>query len=121
MAIFILDAGVCFANYYYLCNQEVDKPKNDITMTLKRQICSLLALILMPILSYAYDFEVEGIYYNINPDGETVSVTYREEEESSYSGDVVIPSEVTYDDKTYSVTECTIANLCDRIAYRYRG
>ena len=105
MAIFILDAGVCFANYYYLCNQEVDKPKNDITMTLKRQICSLLALILMPILSYAYDFEVEGIYYNINPDGETVSVTYREEEESSYSGDVVIPSEVTYDNKTYSVTE----------------
>ena len=74
-------------------------------MTLKRQICSLLALILMPILSYAYDFEVEGIYYNINPDGETVNVTYREEEESSYSGDVVIPSEVTYDDKTYSVTE----------------
>ncbi|MGM9841359.1 MAG: leucine-rich repeat domain-containing protein [Candidatus Limisoma sp.] len=74
-------------------------------MTLKKQICSLLALILMPILSYAYDFEVDGIYYNINPDGETVSVTYREEEESSYSGDVVIPSEVTYDGKTYSVTE----------------
>ncbi|MGM9832747.1 MAG: leucine-rich repeat domain-containing protein [Candidatus Limisoma sp.] len=74
-------------------------------MTLKRQIISLLALILMPILSYAYDFDVDGIYYNINPDGETVSVTYKGFDIDSYSGDVVIPSKVPYNGKTYTVTE----------------
>lgn len=45
----------------------------------------------------AYDFQVDGIYYNFN--GAEVTVT-----NGSYSGDVVIPESVTYEGKTYSVT-----------------
>ena len=46
----------------------------------------------------AYDFQVNGIYYNFN--GAEVTVT----SSGSYSGYVVIPSTVTYEGKTYLVT-----------------
>ena len=46
----------------------------------------------------AYDFEADGIYYNII-DTEKVEVT-----KGGYSGDIVIPSTVDFDGKTYSVT-----------------
>ena len=49
-----------------------------------------------------YAFEVDGIYYVINNNGKTVYVTSGNVE---YSGEVVIPSTVTYDGTTYSVTE----------------
>ena len=57
----------------------------------------------------AYDFEVDGIYYNITSSSDlTVSVTYRGRYSDSYlneySGSVVIPEKVTYDSKEYSVT-----------------
>ncbi|MBR1467751.1 MAG: leucine-rich repeat domain-containing protein [Bacteroidaceae bacterium] len=51
-------------------------------------------------LTWAYDFAVDGIYYDMNSDGTSVTVTYN----TSYSGSVVIPSTVTYGGKTYSVT-----------------
>ena len=52
----------------------------------------------------AYDFQVDGIYYNLN--GEEVTVTYESGGimSNSYSDDVVIPSRITYEGKTYSVT-----------------
>ena len=50
----------------------------------------------------AQDFVVDGICYNIlSEDDRTVEVT---ESPYGYSGDVVIPAEVTYDGSTYSVT-----------------
>lgn len=50
----------------------------------------------------AYDFEVDGIYYNItDAEAKTVGVTYGD---NKYSGDVVIPESVTYDGVCYSVT-----------------
>ena len=50
----------------------------------------------------AYDFEVDGIYYNIiSSDNLTCSVT---SSNHAYSGEVNIPSTVTYNGKTYSVT-----------------
>ena len=66
----------------------------------------LLALLawLLPLVANAYDFEVDGIYYNINDDGSSVSVTYKIRYEHNYSGSVVIPSTVTYNSKQYSVT-----------------
>lgn len=55
----------------------------------------------------AYDFEVDGIYYLDNGDG-TASVTYKgnrfDEYLDEYTGDVVIPSSVTYSGNTYTVT-----------------
>ena len=50
-----------------------------------------------------YDFEKNGFYYKITGDN-TVSVTYRDTDYDSYSGNVSIPSSVSYDGTTYSVT-----------------
>ena len=48
----------------------------------------------------AYDFEADGIYYNIiSEDDRTVEVANN----GIYSGDVVIPSEVNYNYMTYTV------------------
>lgn len=53
----------------------------------------------------AYDFTVDGIYYNIlSADDKTCAVTYRGTSYNSYSGDVTIPAEVAYNDVTYKVT-----------------
>ena len=57
---------------------------------------------------FAHDFEVNGIYYNKNADGTSVTVTYRGDSyyaySDEYSGNVVIPSSVTYSGNTYAVT-----------------
>ena len=58
---------------------------------------------LLPCSTFAYDFEVDGIYYNRNA-SRTASVTYRNTSYNSYRGVVQIPNEVTYDGVTYSVT-----------------
>ena len=51
---------------------------------------------------YAYDFEVDGMYYHIISSSEkTVEVTSGD---NKYSGNVVIPEQVTYNNDTYSVT-----------------
>lgn len=50
-----------------------------------------------------YDFAVNGIYYNITGSN-TVEVTYKDPNYGSYSGNVTIPSSVTYSGKTYYVT-----------------
>jgi hypothetical protein len=49
----------------------------------------------------AYDFEVDGFYYNLNTSDMTVAVTSGDEK---YAGDVVVPSSVTYKTKTLKVT-----------------
>ncbi|MBO7119236.1 MAG: leucine-rich repeat domain-containing protein [Bacteroidaceae bacterium] len=46
----------------------------------------------------------DGIYYNFSSYSSTATVTYRDQNYNSYSGDVVIPESVTYNGKTYSVT-----------------
>ena len=50
----------------------------------------------------AYDFEVDGIYYN-RLDGNTAEVTKQNSGGGDYSGHVVIPSTVTWDGTTYRV------------------
>lgn len=55
-------------------------------------ICSLTAA--------AHDFQVDGIYYNIINQSE-VEVTSGDDK---YSGEITIPSSVTYGDTTYQVT-----------------
>ena len=67
---------------------------------MKKQVL-LIVCLLATIMGYAYDFEVDGIYYVISDNGKIVYVTSGD---VKYSGEVVIPSTVTYDGKTYSVT-----------------
>ena len=64
-------------------------------------LIAMLAL-LLPTAAGAYDFEVDGIYYNINADSASVSVTNTSYH--YYSGHVTIPSAVTFGDIDYAVT-----------------
>ena len=51
----------------------------------------------------AYDFEVDGVYYNKLSNNE-VEITTNDMSRSPYTGDFIIPSEVNYSGVTYKVT-----------------
>ena len=51
-----------------------------------------------------YDFTVNGIYYKYAENHDEAIVTYKDSEFNTYSGDVVIPKQVTYNGKTMTVT-----------------
>ena len=79
--------------------------------TMKRISLNHLLLFIMAFCTLsasAYNFKVDGIYYNIN--GNQATVTYKRYASSTatysndYAGDVVIPTTVTYNGTTYSVT-----------------
>ena len=60
---------------------------------------TLILSVFFSISASAYDVEVDGIYYDIS--GTTATVTYGDNE---YSGDIVIPESITYENSKYSVT-----------------
>lgn len=55
-------------------------------------------------VTQAYDFTVDGIYYDSIAGTTNASVTYENTNYQSYTGAVTIPATVTYDSKTYTVT-----------------
>ena len=63
----------------------------------------LLLALLLPSTVIAHDFEVDGIYYNITSTN-TVEVTYKDTNYESYGEDVIIPSTVSRNGTTYTVT-----------------
>lgn len=71
---------------------------------MKQQVFKLLtviACVLFCVNVSAYDFEVDGIYYNITSiEDKTVEVTFGDEK---YSGDIVIPSSVQYQNYTFKL------------------
>lgn len=73
----------------------------------KLLMCLMLALVCVQ-GAVAHDFEADGICYNINSDGNTVTVTYYGssfvESMFYYSGNVSISSPVQYGGKWYNVT-----------------
>ena len=80
---------------------------------MKKQLL-LLFLALLPLFASAYDAKIDGIYYNFS--GDKAIVTCHDYNTRSYSGSVSIPSEVTYNGKTYSVT-----SISDRAFYGCYG
>ena len=73
----------------------------------------LFAMILLPLVASAHDIEVQNadgktIYYNYINDGTELEVTFRGSKSDSYSneyqGNVAIPEEVTYMNRTRKVT-----------------
>ena len=72
------------------------------------RLAAAAVLLLSAATATAYDFEVNGIYYNIGYWNNTASVTYKGDSfdtyDNEYSGAVTIPSEVTYEGIPYSVT-----------------
>ena len=66
----------------------------------------LLLALMLPVTAAAYDFEVDGIYYNITGTS-TVEVTYKGYDNvitGHYSGEITIPETVTHAGMTYAVT-----------------
>lgn len=59
-------------------------------------------ILLLAISMNAADWIAGGIYYNINSDNKSVSVTF--EEDFHYTGDIVIPAYLTYNGRKYFVT-----------------
>lgn len=70
----------------------------------------IIALSIISLYGKAYDFEVNGFYYNIlSMSNLTVQVTCNGEENSSnktasYSGNITIPKQVVFSGKTFSIT-----------------
>lgn len=80
-------------------------------MRTAKQLLITVAVLLCSTVASAHDFEVGGIYYNITSSNDlTVEVTHIGKNPSAYkaySDEVVIPSTVIYNSKTYVVTGIT--------------
>lgn len=69
------------------------------------KIGMLMAMLWISISASAYSFEVDGIYYYItNTSTNEVNVTYKTTSYNSYTGVVNIPSTVSYNGTTYTIT-----------------
>lgn len=71
--------------------------------------CLLLSILsLAGIKAQAYDCQVNGIYYDLDASAKTASVTCLDyssgNNQSAYTGSVTIPSSITYNGTSYSVT-----------------
>ena len=78
-----------------------------------KKLWMVMAMLCLSISASAYDFEVDGIYYNITSMSDLeVEVTYKSVtniyrnnyRNDSYTGDIVIPSTVNYNNRTFTVT-----------------
>ena len=72
-----------------------------------KQLLTTIAVLLCSIMAHAYDFEVDGIYYNITSEKElTVEVTTSEGgyPNVEYNGTIEIPATVMYHQQEYNVT-----------------
>ena len=74
-----------------------------------RAIFATAMMLCVALSTLAHDFEVDDIYYNyLDESAKTVEVTYKGSSSGDYSneyaGSVTIPSSVTYNGTSYSVT-----------------
>ena len=65
-------------------------------------LTAFFALLSSSIPSLAYDRKVDNIYYNLNNEDKTASVTNTTN--NKYVGNIIIPESITYSGTTYSVT-----------------
>ncbi len=71
-----------------------------------------MACLLSSINASAYDFEVDGIYYDVVSLSELTCKVVKKSEYYKYSGDVVIPAHVNYANKTLTVVEIEDELFC---------
>ena len=75
---------------------------------MRKHFIFLILLLISCELSYASGTKINGIWYNLDSSKKTASVTYRGDSYGSYPdeyhGNVIIPSSIVYDGKTYTVT-----------------
>jgi len=70
---------------------------------MKKSLLCFLILLMVPLASMAYDFEIDGIYYDVTGSS-SVAVTYKSKDTAPYSGHITIPSAVNYNNNSYTVT-----------------
>ena len=66
---------------------------------MKEKLLTLICIMLLPMVASRAETEIGGIYYNLSETGAEVT-----KGSTAYSGTVDIPSSVTYNGKSYSVT-----------------
>lgn len=72
---------------------------------MRGKLLLFLCSFLFPFQVLAYDFEINGIFYNKKFEGVEVTCQFKNEgNQSTYSGYVVIPDTVVYEGKRYPVT-----------------
>ena len=71
-----------------------------------KKLLFLFVLTLLPLSASADAVEINGIYYNLNADAKTAEVTTDDPNSyfGNYSGEIIIPSEITHDGNKYAVT-----------------
>ena len=91
---------------------ELVRSSQGVSVEKRRGVFMLIFFFLLSLNAVAYDFEVDGIYYNITSyTNMQVEVTFKRNS-IAYKDFVTIPENVKHDDKTYSVT--SIGNsACD--------
>ncbi|MDE5759334.1 MAG: leucine-rich repeat domain-containing protein, partial [Allobaculum sp.] len=93
---------------YLSRNKNIRNHKKKTMKTTIKKLGLLIALLFTILPTSAYDFEVDGIFYNIlSVQDMTCSVTTGDKD---YSGHLEIPSEVTYRDRQFSVAEIWLSN-----------
>lgn len=70
-----------------------------------RRLLSFCLLLAEAVAAWGYTAKIDGIYYDINSSNHTATVTYRDQNYVSYSGEVVVPASVEYEGEAYSVTK----------------
>ena len=79
---------------------------------MKRIITILFFLAAIVTTTHAYDFMVDGLCYNYNDDGVSVTLTYQNSLEGGYlnlNGDLIIQQSVLHEGKSYTVTAIDFA------------
>lgn len=79
--------------------------KSTFHIWFRRQILLLLSA-LMSLTAFAYDFEVDGLYYIITS-SDQVGVIYKSYDDRGYSGTLQIPETVVFNGVEYDVTSIT--------------
>lgn len=73
-----------------------------------KKLSTFLFALFLHMEANAYDTEINGIFYNLDQTAQAAIVTYKSSKpslnSSAYSGEVAIPSVVTFNGVTYSVT-----------------
>ena len=72
---------------------------------MKKTLLTLIALFISTI-TFAYYIEIDGIYYSLNVENKTAEVTHDGYyyDVTGYKPQITIPSSITYNSETYSVT-----------------